>query len=145
LFQISRDYPSAIRICDDAEKYLFKHPHLTPKHQFEEFYLQKLSCYLNLQEYEMGKETITKCEESIPTGFPNWFVYMELYFQLAMHTEHFPEAEAVFNTVMENPRYPFQPDHKKEFWKLLELYLKFAISLTSDNSSVSFQGSVDIN
>ncbi|MDP4230318.1 MAG: hypothetical protein Q8916_07950 [Bacteroidota bacterium] len=126
-YQISQQYKEAIKICTEAEKYLEGFPHLTIPAQFGEFALQKLSCYLNLKEFEKGKEAITRCSQLYAAGTNNWFVFMELSFYLSMHTQHFKEAEVVFNEVTQHPRFAFQPEHKKENWKLLELYLRFAL------------------
>jgi hypothetical protein len=133
-YQISQQYQAAVDICNEAEKYLEAHPHLTFPARFGEFALQKLSCYLNLKEYEKGKESVTRCSEIYAAGTNNWFIFMELNFYLAMHTEHFQEAELVFDEVTLHPRFAFQPEHKKESWKLLELYMRFA--LISENKEM---------
>jgi len=61
-----------------------------------------------------------------------------------MHTEHFTEAQAVYKSVMENPRFTFQPEHKKEHWKLFELYLQFALDVTN-NINTGSENSFDPN
>ena len=145
-FQIARDYRSAVSTCNDAEKYFLENPHLFNKNQISEFSLQKLGCYLNLREYIKGKETATICEELYdPKTNPNWFIFMEYYFYLNMHTEHFIEAEAVYNNVINNPKFTSQPDHKKENWKLLELYLKFALKVDNVSSASDQRNSIDFN
>jgi len=129
--QISRDYQAAVSICEEAEEYLLNNPHLSNNTLLGEFSLQKLTCFLNLREFEKGKKTATRLEELYPKSNPNWFIYMENYFYLTMHTEHFSEAELVYKDVIENQRFTFQPEHKKEHWKLFEMYLQFAQSVTS--------------
>jgi tetratricopeptide (TPR) repeat protein len=137
-FQISRNYQAAVDTCNDAEEYMSKNPHLFNKNQIAEFSLQKLACYLTLREYVKGKETALKCEELYPKeSNPNWFIYMEFYFYLLMHTEHFTEAETVLKSVIEHPRFAFQPEHKKEYWKLFEYYLQFALSVTTSQKMES--------
>ena len=137
-YQIARNYQAAVAICNEAEEYISRNPYLFNKNQLAEFSLQKLTCYLTLREYERGKETAIRCEELYPKeSNPNWFIYMEYYFYLTMHTEHFSEAEAVYKSVVENPRFAFQPEHKKEHWKLFELYLQFAMSLGSSERTAS--------
>jgi hypothetical protein len=146
-YQILRDYNAAVKTCNEAEEYLLERFYLSNNTQLGEFLLQKLSCYLNLRKYEDGKNTVERLETLYPTVNPNWFIIMELYFYLSMHTEHFQEAESVYRSVIENPRFGFQPEHKKEHWKLFELYLQFALSLKSDtkNHASSSLASLDLN
>lgn len=145
-FQISRDYKSAVNTCIMAEEYISTNPHLFNRNQLAEFSLQKLACYLTLREYEEGKIAAMKCEELYPReSNPNWFIFSEYFFYLTMHTGHFAEAEAIYNGVTSHPRFPFQPDHKKENWKLFELYLQFALRSTSTTLKNSALNSFDPN
>ena len=143
-YQISQQYQAAVDICTEAEKYLTAHPHLTFPTRFGEFALQKLSCYLNLKDYEKGKESVERCSEIYAAGTNNWFIFMELNFYLAMHTQHFIEAETVFTEVTQHPRYAFQPDHKKESWNLLELYMRFALNSENKDQSQAGSGAFDM-
>lgn len=133
--QISRNYYAAVNTCIEAEEHFLKNPHLFNRNQIAEFSLQKLECFLNLREYEKGKQAVIRCEELYPKENATWFILMEYYFYLAMHTEHFTEAQAVYMSVMENPRFTFQTEHKKEHWKLFELYLQFALNVTKNIDS----------
>ncbi len=134
-YQISQEYRSSVNICTEAEGYLAANPHLSNPTRVGEFALQKLICYLNLREYENGKEAASKCASAYPEGSNNWFIFMELHVYLLMHTEHFKEAESVYNEVTQHPRYVFQPEHKKESWRLLELYLRFALGSESTDAT----------
>src|SRR5947208_16274761 len=67
-YQISQQYQAAVDICNEAEKYLFEHSHLSFAARRGEFALQKLSCYLNLREYENGVEAVGKCAEIYVPG-----------------------------------------------------------------------------
>ncbi len=142
--QISQDYQDAVRICEEAEKYLTEHSHLSTTIRYGEFEREKLSCYLNLREYEKGKKSVLKCSELYPNGTNNWFIFMELYFYLTMHTEHFSEAEAVYNEVTQHPRYTFQPEYKKESWKLLELYMRFALKSEQKDQAQASANAFDL-
>jgi len=140
-FQIAQNYKAAVLICDEAERYLLANPHLSFRIRLGEFAIQKLSCYLNLRDYENGKLAAVRCSELFPSGTDNnWFVFMELYFYLTMHTEHFTEAETLFSDVVTHPRFVFQPEHKKESWKLLELYLLFALGQKPNEVVINKRG-----
>jgi hypothetical protein len=143
--QIFRKYQAGVTVCEEAEQYILKNPHLFHTNQLAEFALQKLSCYLNLREYENGKQAIAFSEKLFPKEIPSWFQFMEYYFYLTMHTEHFSEAETVYNQVIENPRFAYQPEHKKEHWKLSELYLQFALNSGSTATISAQRGSFDPN
>jgi hypothetical protein len=134
-FQISRDYFSSIKMCKQAEEYITENPHLFSKIQIGEFFLQRLASHLMLKQYNDGKEVIEKLDKLYDprTTFGNWFIYMEYAFYLSMHTEHFIEAESIYKKVVEYPKFSEQPEHKKEAWKLFELYLQFAVRVTEEN------------
>jgi tetratricopeptide (TPR) repeat protein len=124
-FQIAQEYKETIALCEEAEEYLRAHATLAPGARLGEFALKKLVCYLQLRDYEQGKNTVNQCAELFPIGSNNWFTYMEYFFFLSMHTAHFEEANSVFMTVTNHPRFVSLPEQTQETWKIFELYLRY--------------------
>jgi hypothetical protein len=89
--------------------------------------MRAMNCYLFLRDYELGYASVQKCALLFPKGSNNWFVYMEYYFLLTMHTQHFVEAEGIYKEISTHPRFESQPAHRLEKWRIFELYLKYAL------------------
>ncbi len=128
--QLKGDYRGSIFACNEAEELLKTYPHLSSKMRLGEFAINKLSCYLQLKEFSEGTNEALKCKELFSTNSNAWFVFMEYYFLLAMHTAHFTEARIVYDEVVTNPRFSFQLEQTKEKWTLFEAYLLFVLSIT---------------
>jgi tetratricopeptide (TPR) repeat protein len=133
--QIAQDYPAAIEICEEAALYLRGNPRLALDANLGEFALQKLSCLLRLRDYERGKATAEECATHFPTGSNNWFTYMEYFFLLSMHTEHFEEAEQVYAAATTHARFAGLTETRKEKWKIFELYLHYVIQSDPEAAS----------
>ncbi len=125
--QIAQEYKPAIAICEEASTYLLGHPKLALGANLGEFALQKLSCLLHLRDYERGKATAEECARHFPTGSNNWFTYMEYFFLLSMHTEHFEEAQRIYASATTHARFAGLTETRKEKWKIFELYLQYVI------------------
>jgi hypothetical protein len=118
--QASQDFPSSIRVCDEAEKYLDEHPLLASTLRYGEFALSKLASYRNIAAYEPGAVLF-------PVGSNSWFYYNEDYFLLMMNTLHFGQAEMIFKEATTHPRFDQLPAHRTEKWKIYDLYLRYAL------------------
>lgn len=125
--QIGQLYIDAVKICDEADNYLAKNSHIAYKILFGEFQIQKLGCYLYLRYYTEGRKTVDRGIELFPEGGANWFVLMEYWFLLEIHTLHFSEAEDVLTRTMNHPRFQFLSNEAKEKWQIFDLYLEFAL------------------
>ncbi len=134
VLQLEQKYNEAVDICEEALRYYDRNKHVAFSLLYGDFYLQELSCFLHLREYEKGKEILIKCEELFPVGGANWFVLMEYRFLLEMQTFHFNEANTTYLTTTSQPRYQFLADETKEKWQLYQLYLDFALRQTESNS-----------
>jgi hypothetical protein len=128
-FQIVQRFEETIQICEEAESYIRSRIHLFSKARLGEFALKRLVCHLHLRDYDRGKLAVAECAERFPTGAANWFLYMEYYFLLALQTEHFQEAEEIFETVSKYPRFDLQQEQRKEKWRIFELYLRYGLHL----------------
>ncbi len=134
--QIAQEYAPAIEVCEEAAQYLRGNPRLVLGVNLGEFALQKLSCLLHLRDYERGKVTAQECATHFPTGSNNWFTYMEYFFLLSMHTEHFEEAHRIYIAATTHARFAGLTETRKEKWKIFELYLQYVVqSLNPDTST----------
>ncbi|HYM19529.1 MAG TPA: hypothetical protein VEW28_00835 [Candidatus Kapabacteria bacterium] len=141
--QIGQQYLESVNTCEDATQYFDKHKHVAYKLLYAEFYLQELTCFLQLREYTKGKELVEICRPLYIEGGANWFNFMEYQFLLEMHTLHFKEASEVLLKTTSNNRFQFQSEEIKEKWIIYGLYLDFALRHTHSDSISGAKSQMD--
>jgi hypothetical protein len=136
ILEICQEYSLAIAGCLDAENYLLQYPDLSSNIRLGEFSVQRLACHLILRQFEEGEKAAQRCRELYRPGTNSWFIFMDNYFMLAMHTGHFTEAGHILIEITSSPRFSFQLDQFKEKLKLYEAYLLFALGTTDKTSDI---------
>jgi hypothetical protein len=125
--QVSGNYLSALRICDEAESLLREAPVFQNRARFAEYALKRLVCSIQLRDQEVGREAIEKCTPLFREGENNWYVFKEYQFLFLMHTLHFEEAYHLVIDVVRSPRLRMQSELVQQ---RLELYRLYAEELT---------------
>lgn len=92
--------------------------------------LQKVACCIMLRRFDEGKEAAEYALLHTQEGTPNWYQSLISYFYLAMHTQAYHEAAAVYKRGLENRRLRLQPEHILSIWRLLGAYLYIALCYT---------------
>lgn len=126
--QVARFYSQTLATCDEAIEYLKTQPTLTAPANLGEFQIYRLEGCLYLRNYEEGIVSAEECAKYFAKGLNNWFIYMESYFLLAMHTRHFDQAKVIYEEVINHPRLQVQPEVRREKWKVFELYLHYSLN-----------------
>ncbi len=142
--QIEQDYQKSIEVCNAAITHLNTNPLFVSNVRIGEFAVTKLYCHMMLKEFEEGKEEAVHCGKLFAPTTNTWYTYMDYYFLLAMHTEHFEDAQKIYDDVISNPRFSFQLDQTKERWLLYEAYLQFALSITGKETGKDNNKKFDI-
>jgi hypothetical protein len=124
-YQIIRNYKLLLNLCNNAQSYLRKHSEFYVASREGEIALLKMVCYLYLKDFENGKLNAEEAQKFYSKGSNNWFVLMENYFLLTMHTGKFEKAVEVFEEVTQHPRFPYLSEEKKEAWKIFDAYLNY--------------------
>lgn len=143
-YQINRNFTDSISLSMEAEKYLLSKPQFTSNVRLGEFVLNRLFCFLQLKQFEKGTIEAERCKELYSQNSNAWFVFMNYYFLLAMQTEHFSDAESIYNEVTANQRFQFQLDQVREVWSLYEAYLMFALNATKQSTGSDRVGKFDV-
>ncbi len=123
--QITGDFKQTIKVCEAAEQYLVDNPNFNQNIKQANLALIKISSYLQLRDYENGRVNAEKCLELVPEGSNNWFVFLEYYFLLAMHTENYINAAGIYIKVVNHPRFIYASEERKEKWKIFEAYINY--------------------
>jgi len=104
------------------------------------FQLKKMSAYLHLRDYKNGKGNAEKCLKSFPVGSAIWFTFMEYYLLLAIHTDNFLNALAIYNRATSNTKFKKLTGLEKEKWNIYNVYLNYIIeSQNTDNAIMQSQ------
>jgi len=123
--QIKGQYKQAITLCEAAEKYLRDNQNFNQNIKLANLALVKISAYLQLRDYENGRRNAEKCLDLVTEGSNNWFIFLEYYFLLAMHTENYINAAGIFIKVINHPRFMYTSEERKEKWRIFESYINY--------------------
>lgn len=123
--QIAGNFKEVIRVCDLAEEYLEQNPNFNQKIKLAGLALIRINAYLQLRDYDNGRKNAERCLDLLQEGSNNWFIFLEYYFLLAMHTENYINAAAIFIKVINHPRFPYTSDERKEKWRIFEAYINY--------------------
>ncbi len=134
--QVTKNYKETIEVCERAEKFLADNPPFNQKVKLANLALIKINCYLQLRDYENGRKNAEKCLELVQEGSNNWFVFLEYYFLLAMHTENYMNAAGIFLKIANHPRFAFTSSERQEKWKIFEAYLNYIFETENLNKDL---------
>ncbi|GJM31849.1 MAG: hypothetical protein DHS20C18_08500 [Saprospiraceae bacterium] len=126
-FEIEKGYDAMLQVCTQAEQYIEDNPVYYQKEKLITFYGKKMSAHLHMKDYKMGKINAEKCLTRLPEGSESWFIFMEYYLLLAIHTENYIHALAIFNRAISSSEFKKQDALIKEKWTIFEAYLKYII------------------
>lgn len=135
-YEMLNDYSSALQICDNAEQYIEQNPRYYQDDKLATFQLKKMNAYLHLRDYKNGKVNAEKCLQSFPEGSDTWFVFMEYYLLMAMHTDNYINALAIYRKASSNTRFKRISGSDKEKWNVYDMYLNYIIEAEGANNSI---------
>jgi hypothetical protein len=134
-YEMLNDYNSVVEVCERAEKYIHDNPIYYRDDVASNFYLKKMTAYLHLRDFKNGKITADASVAKFPVGSDTWFMVMEQYFLLSMHTANYVNALAVFNETVNNVKFKRLNTIEKERWKVYEVYLNFIVEHLGANNA----------
>lgn len=135
-YEMMRDFEMVLEVCNRAEQYIEDHPEYYQDEKLATFQLKKMSAYLHLEDFKNGKTNAEKCLSSFPTGSETWFTFMEYYFQLAMHTDNFINALAIFNRATTQSKFKKLGSEEKDRWQIYETYINFIVESDGKNNPI---------
>ena len=126
-YEIQQDYEGMLEVCNQADQYIETNPTYYQEEKLIVFHTKKMSAYLHLKNYREGKANAEKCLNTFPEGGPSWFTFMEFYLLLAIHTENYIHALAIFNRIINHSNFSKLDAVTKEKWSVFEAYLHFIV------------------
>ena len=135
-YEMLRDYDSMLEVCNKAEKYIEDNPAFYQDDKLATFQMKKMSAFLHLRDWKNGKINAEKCLQSFPKGSDTWFKFMEYYLLLAIHTDNYINALAVYNEATNNTKFKKQNNKFKEKWKIYDVYLNYIIESQGESNPI---------
>ncbi|MFK7949208.1 MAG: hypothetical protein AB8G11_16575 [Saprospiraceae bacterium] len=126
-YEMLNDYNSALQVCENAEQYIEQNPRYYQDDKLATFQLKKMNAYLHLSDYKNGKVNAEKCLQSFPEGSETWFTFMEYYLLMAMHTDNYINALAIYRKASSNSKFKRITGVEKEKWNIYDIYLNYII------------------
>ncbi|WP_273444828.1 hypothetical protein [Neolewinella agarilytica] len=93
------------------------------------FYVNKVVVHIIEKDYPAGSETLAAAAPLLVPGFANWFKFKEMEFLLAMHTGHYTEALATYQSVANYKSVGSIPKRYQDRWLLNRAYLYYLASI----------------
>jgi len=135
-YEMLNDYNSALQVCENAEQYIEQNPRYYQDDKLATFQLKKMNAYLHLGDYKNGKVNAEKCLQSFPEGSKIWFTFMEYYLLMALHTDNYINALAIYKKASSNTKFKRITGVEKEKWKIYDIYLNYIIESQGANNPI---------
>ncbi|MBK8557083.1 MAG: hypothetical protein IPL65_15515 [Lewinellaceae bacterium] len=128
VYSSENDYTRSAEACEAAIRFFEAKPYNSSL-PLQAFYYQLVVCYVQLKEFERGAAIITRYQEIYEEGSYNWFKLQELFFLLAMHTQHYEDAFSTYERVIGHARLSAQPEVIQETWKIYEAFAHYLVQV----------------
>ncbi|MBL7795823.1 MAG: hypothetical protein JNJ90_04895 [Saprospiraceae bacterium] len=115
------DYRTMADLCEQALDFFRQKPYES-RLPLQVFYYQLVVCCVQLRDFGRGQAIIRQNADIYEPGTFNWFKVQELYFLLALHTQHYDDAFDTCEATSRHAGLAQQPDQIREMWKIYEAY-----------------------
>jgi hypothetical protein len=126
-FEMLQDFEAMLEVCERGERYIEQNPTFKQASKLATFQSKKMSAYLHLKNYREGRANAEKSLKNHTEGSPTWFLFMEYYFLLAMHSENFIHAVAIYKRAREHNKFKKLADVQQEKWKIFEGFINYIV------------------
>ena len=135
-YEMLKDFNAMLEVCNRAETYIEENPTYYQDDKLATFQLKKMSAYLHLRDWKNGKINAEKCLQSFPAGSDPWFDFMEYYLLLAIHTDNWLNAMAIYTKATTHSKFKKLSFQIKEKWKIYDTYLNYIIESEGESNPV---------
>ncbi len=115
------DYQGALQVSERMIRFFEDKPYVAAVPLLGAHY-QQFICYLQLRDFEKGRQAALRCADLVEEGSFNWFKYQELYILLCLRSGAYQEGYDVFEQAKEHKRFSFLQGHVREYWRVMEAY-----------------------
>jgi len=126
---IQNNHIGIIKVCQSAINYFEKKEVVASKQLIVHFYINLLAAYIPLQRFKEGQEVSEKIFQYVAEGSINWFLALDYYFLLSLHTANYDKAVAIFQQAINHTSFKTLFPDFKELWKVYNAYLAYLQSV----------------
>jgi hypothetical protein len=135
-YEMLQDFETMLAVCEQGEAYVERNPVYKQSKKMANFQTKKMSAYLHLRNFRDGRANAEKCLRELEEGSEDWFTFMEYYFLLAMHTENYLQAIAIFKEAYNHPKFKKLKYAETEKWHLFNGYMGYIIESEGKTNKV---------
>ena len=128
-YEMLNDYENMLDTCGKADAYIRENPEYYKNDTVITIRLKQLTAYLHLKDFEKGGALALSCLDQFKQGTDTWFKFLEYYFLISLHTEHYQEAGDALVKAITHARFKRLDENDLERWKMFEVYLNIALKL----------------
>jgi len=126
-YEMAKEYTAMLEVCAQAEQYIEQNPLFYQEEKRILFNTKVMAACLHLKDYKRGRECAEKSLHDFSEGSEVWFLFMEYYLLLAIHTENYIQAQAIFNQASNTSEFRKLDGVIREKWAIYEVYLQYLI------------------
>lgn len=124
-YEYLKDYNGIAKSCNNAITYFKKKEDKFSEVITHRFYNRYLAVCIPLQKFEEGKEIAKKLLEFQDDGSINWYIAIDNYFLLSLHTENFEKAAEIYKQAISHKRFRNLTEEFREVWRVYNAYLAY--------------------
>jgi len=118
------DYKATIKFCKEILSKLLIKP-VVFKNGIASFSFQMMVCFIQLKEFDEGKQIFEQVKKYIVPASFNWYKGYELYMYLLFYTSEYQLAYETYKLVAKTKLFSQLPAYVKETWLIFKGYLHF--------------------
>lgn len=124
-FELKNDYISVIDICQEAISF-FKNKGKAVSSVILSIYNNKwLAACVPLKRLEEGEQLAQESLQNLVKGTINWFITLEYYLLLALHTENYEKAAEIYQKAITNKFFKNLSEDFRQLWLIYHAYLAY--------------------
>lgn len=123
--ELANNYKGIEKACLAAIQYYDAKGELNSKEKSLIFYIKLLAAYIPLKKFKEGETIATKILTAITPGSFNWFLAIEHYFLLSLHTGNYQRGNELFLQATTDKGFKkLMPDYS-EIWLVYGAYIEY--------------------
>ncbi len=138
-YEMLHDFETMLAVCEQGETFVENNPVYKQSKKMGTFQTKKMSAYLHMRNFRDGRTNAERCLQELEEGSDDWYTFMEYYFLLAMHTESYVQAIAIFRKAYEHPKFRKLKSEEIEKWRLFNGYVAYILQSEGRNNPVFSQ------
>ncbi len=133
LFELRKDYSSAIEVVERTEEYIKQNPQFEQPTKMISFQLHKMAAFLYTNNFSGARRSVEANIHLFAENSNDWYQYMELYYLQTLRSEQYQIALAIHQKVVTQAKFKKSPRVIREKWNMFKYYHEFYIDTAITN------------